>query len=238
MGEVLKKLFTAIDKLPLSVQIIALLFIAAAIVAYRMLKNKKVQALLMAKLQKQIHKLNKEDLIEHRLFSKQAVYENFIDTIRFESVNKTNVFRKILEIKLSNDVNTCIKFFERTDLEKISQTELCTEMIRLVNIMAKVHEEKTLDSLKSYYGHDIGQKLFDYVMDTPGGWRHKRIDRMNRVIYQIDVYLRTSAIFDNNVERMEFFFTEIHYALRIAILESEKMFTKLNGQFDKLVDNK
>ncbi|MDF1547096.1 MAG: hypothetical protein P1P88_04705 [Bacteroidales bacterium] len=235
MEKIFDKLMSMLDKMPVYMQLIGLLIISFMVMAYKIFSNEKVQKSIIARLQKKIGKLTESDLSLHRLFDRKEVYQAAINNIKFNSSNKSIVFRKILTSKLEVDIRMAREFLEKNDFSKIDKNTLCSMMITQVNCMVKTYEAKAMEELRMYFGNLIGQNLFDFVMNNPGGFREKRVDRLNRIIFQIDEYLRNSQIFDNNVERIEYFFTEIQYALRISILEAEKMFDKLNGEIDKIV---
>lgn len=126
-------------------------------------------------------------------------------------------------------------FIDEKEIGEMDKNMLCTKMICYVNQIINSYDNKATELLQLHFGKDKGGGLFDFVMNSPGGFHEKRADRINRIIYQIDECLRNSQIFDNNIERVEFFLTEILYSLRISILDAEKMFSDLNGEIDKIV---
>ncbi len=236
MDAIFNKFFDLIDNLPIAFQAVALLILSLMIISYQLFSNKKVQRSIVLKIQKKLGYLTKDDLKAHNLFSRKDVYQNFINSIYFKSDNKTRIFRKILSVKLANDLILCADFVENVPFLEMNKNKLCNLMISEVNNIVRVYESDVLESLQRCYDNEKGTQLFDLVMNSPGGFREKRVDRLNRIIFQVDEFLRESQIFDNNIERVEYYLTEILYALRTSIFEAEKMFTGLNGEIDAIID--
>ena len=235
MKDIFNKVMDIIDGFPPLLQLFALLVIVFLIPLYKIFSSKKMQTIILKRLQKKVGHLTENDLKLNKLFIKKESYKTIINNTRFDSPVKTKVFKIILHAKLDIDLKLSTEFIDNEHIEKIDQNLLCTGMISQVNKMVVEYERKVLDKLCITYGREKGDQLFDLVMNSPGGWRAKRIDRINRIIYQFDEYLRNSQIFDNNIERLEFFLSEIQYSLRISILEAEKLFKSLNGEFDSII---
>lgn len=235
---IFKKILSIIDKLPLPIQVFSLVMLGFVVLGYSLFKNEKVQKAIALKIQKKLNRITSDDLRSHKLFCRKGVYKNVIKNIKFESVNKTDVFQILLMSKLDNDIKLSTDFISDNKVFELSKFDLCAKMISQISKMVEEYEKDALGKLSIKYGAVKADKLFDVVMNSPGGFRESRADRLNRIITQIDEYLRTSQIFDGNKERVEYFFTEIHYALRMAIMEAEKTFSNLNGEIDKIIKAK
>lgn len=225
------------EKFPPGVQLAILLGLTLMFIVYKVFTSEKVQRALALKIQKRLGAIQDKDLPVHRIFTRREIYQNAINQIHFESINKTCIFKKILSQKLESDLAISLNFVKTEKLMELTKDELCTKLVLLTGQMVKAYEEKALDELKMTYDIGRGQKIFDCIMNSPGGFREKRVDRINRIIFQIDEYLRNSQIFDNNIERVEYFLTEVLYALRTSIFEAERTFENLNGEIDKIVAN-
>ncbi|MCP4255516.1 MAG: hypothetical protein GY775_19345 [Candidatus Scalindua sp.] len=238
MEKYIDKLLLWIEKLPPTFQVIAVILLIITILIYRALSNAKIQKTIVLKLQKKLGKLSSTDLETHRIFSREEVYGNIIDNIHYDSKIKTKVFKVILKNKLQTDIEKTSNFVGKKGVFELDVNTLCNNMISEMNNMVKTYEKKSLEDLKKMFGPRKANALFDFIMDSPGGFREKREERLTRLICKVDNYLRTSQIFDNNIERVEFFLSEMLYALRVAILEAEKVFGKLNGEIDKIANSK
>lgn len=238
MERIFDKFFNLIDRLPLPYQFGALILLFSLIFVYKFLSNKKVQKSIIMRFQKTLGNMTEKDLQFHKLFEKKVVYKNLINNVKFDSVAKTNIFNIILTSKLNTDVRISKEFISNKENYTIDKSILCKRMIELINTLVVDYELKSMDELSFAYGEEKAVKLFDTVMNSPGGFREKRADRINRLILKIDEYLRYSQIFDNNIERIEYYLTEIQYSLRSTILEAEKSFQDLNGEIDKIINLK
>lgn len=236
MEKIFDKLIEFIESLPPTLQVVSISVLAIIVMVYKLLTNSKIQQRLLLSLQKKLNKITSKELSSHRLFSRKSVYINTINNIKFSSKNKIEVFKIILKTKLDVDVEKTKAFIEDKKIYNLEINDLTDKMVCCINDMIQTYESESLDKLKILFGPDKAIKLFDTVMDSPGGFREKRCYRLNRLINQIDEYLRVSQVFDNNVERVEYFLTEVLYALRTSILEAEKVFYNLNGDIDKIVN--
>jgi len=232
MEKIFDKFIKLLDNLPVYAQILGLVLLFFLFLVVRLFSSEKMQQMLIARFQKKMGKLTESHLQLHRLFTKEEIYQGYINNIQFSSTNKTTIFRSILKVKLETDILMAREFINKHDFDKIDKDTLCGLMMSTINCMVKNYEAKVMQNLDERYGTVNGQCAFDVVMNSPGGWREKRVDRLNRIIFQIDNYLRNSQIFDNNIERVEYFLSEIQYALRMSILEAEKMFENFKVNLD------
>lgn len=235
MGKLIDRFIEVLDKLPVYAQVIGLFIVIVLIGLIRFLSNEKTKTLILNKLKRRVAKLTSKDLSMHRLFDKKEIYKSKIEQLKFSSPVKTEVFQIILTSKLETDIEMS-KEFIGIDVDKLSKTELCNMMISLTSTMISKYEEKAKIELINKYGGDLGHELFDYIMNQPDGFKAKRNQRLERIIYQIDEYLRYSKIFDTNIERIAHFLTEVLFSLRSAILDAEKMFSNMNGGIEKIIN--
>ena len=95
MEKLLDKFMSLLDRMPVYAQIIGLFVLSFLIAAYKIFSNEKIQRTIITRFQKKLGKLTEKQLHLHRLFDRQEVYKSLINNIRFNSHNKTIVFRKI-----------------------------------------------------------------------------------------------------------------------------------------------
>ena len=237
MEKIFEKFFVLIDKLPAPLQVVALLGMLVLVFVVMIVRSGRLKKFIVQKMMKKLGHISEKDLKVHSLFSRKEVYQNKIDNMRFNSCHKTKAFKIILTAKLNTDLKLAKEFISDVALFEMERGQLCSQMICFAKYIVESYEKEAKTKLALEFGKLAGEKLFDAIMNSPGGFREKRVDRLNRIISQIDEFLRHSQIFDNNIERIEYFLTEIQYALRVSILEAEKQFEKLNGEIDKIVKN-
>ncbi len=236
MEKIFEKFLGIIETLPLVYKMITLILLLVAFIAYKIFSSEKIQRLVILKIYKKIGKYAREDLLIHPFFTRKQRFLNTISLMKFESENKTEIFKMLFRIKLNIDNKLSISYVENIDFNGISKHILVASMMSLVSEFIESYEKDFLESLQKKYNNEKGLELFNFIMNHPTGFRQKRVDRINRIVYQIDVYIRNSQIFDNNIERVVHFFNELLYALRISIFQAEKDFKDMNGHIDEIIN--
>ena len=100
MEKIFDRIISWIDKLPVQMQILSLIVVTIFIIIYKIFSSDKMQRILILKMQSKLGKLTEKDLKAHNLFNRKEVYQNVIKNIKFESKNKTDIFKIILNLKL------------------------------------------------------------------------------------------------------------------------------------------
>lgn len=236
MDKVLNKLLENVEKLPIPWQFVFLFTITFFISIRKILSNKKVQTFIMERLNNRVKSLSKGDLNLHDIFTKKNVLRNHINHIRFKEKEKTKVFHIILNSRMDTILKQVNLYLNKDEIYESHPKKLSSYILDILTSTVKLYDTVILDNLSKEYGESTAKDIFDFVMNRDGGFREYRADKINHLIYQVETYLPTSQIFDNNLERVEYFLSELYYVLRVIIIQTEKDFRDFNGHILKIIE--
>jgi len=161
-------------------------------------------------------------------------YTNQIGKISFDCPHKTDAFRVLLHAKLESDMEQ-IKAWLATDFDKLTAFEVVEGMQVCIANLVDAGDAAILAAFREKYGKATGEKIFDFVMDSEGGFRAHRNDRINMLHMVSNVFIQHSPIHRNNNERVYTFINSLSIAIYIAVYKAQESFEAFNGQIAKLV---
>lgn len=210
---------------------IILFFIAAFIFLY--IQKKDFREGVSEMLSRIFNIIRNKQSLSHDFFYRKPFYMRQINRIEFEDVDKTELFRILLTLKVNAAIDITQKFIADNEqkLKKLDIYELAGMLIGNTEKIIETYEADTLAAYLKLHGEEKSKNLYKLIYDAFYDFHQPRVDMINEYISNVHHYDKE---YD---EIMHDYLSLLHIALSLAIGDTFRAFQKLNGQIAAIIHN-
>lgn len=187
--------------------------------SYRIYKSKELRDSLMTRFDSLIKSCNIK-FREHILFKSAGVYNNYIDSISFNSEIKNYIFKIILTEKKDTILSECEDFL---NTYKNKEGDIEDNMFNLVNTIVDKYECRIKTKLIKRFKAD-GDIIYKNVYYN----RFRQYHQKN-VLFIVTAIRSFTYSRLTKEQKIYMLLNLIYTALELAILDCERVFDEMNG---------
>lgn len=209
----------------------------AFIVVFLILKD-KVNKFVGGKVSVKVITKSSKDLLAHTMFIKEPKYKFLVMNSMFGDEHKNEIFRNILLMKIDSTLNHTKIFISEYDIENIGVRQLECFLYENTRRIVENYNNDIKKFLMNRYGSKTGGEVHEYVMNSsPSGFNTIHDSQIMSIDQLVGVMcVEDSAVFKNNVDRVEVYLHLLNSSLHVGLVDAENMFRDFNGTLSKIID--
>lgn len=235
----MQQLFTyfldLLKSLPIWMQLITIPIVVFTIILF---KSDKFRDAVFLGVKRLFYKLTQRNIKTSNLF---VLYKQYLSDInRYTFSKDTNtidkdkdfVFKTLLRLKVQIVVDKLKMFTSNRNIFSVSKYELFTMSFDLIYNMIECYEKAFKLEMIKRYGDAKGMKVYEFALSKFNEVHQPNIVGLDKRLINIS----NSNFLSNNRQRVSYLITEIHFALRMGLMDAEAAFNSINGTISKIVN--
>jgi hypothetical protein len=179
------------------------------------------------------------DLLLHSLFIKESKYRALIANSKFGTDFKDEVFRVLLDAKITSSITNTKQLLVEMDIEKMDVRELQSFLYENSRRISEDYNKAVREYLQAQFGVPKGNRVYEYLMNSaPAGFNTIHDPQILVLDQMVAEICRSVAIFRNNIDRFEGYLNVLNSLLYISMTDAENMFRFFNGHLEEILNDK
>lgn len=207
------------------------------IIVFLILKD-KFNKIIGGKVSVKVITKSAKDLLSHTMFIKEPKYKFLVMNSVFGDERKNEIFRNVLLNKINSTLVHTKTFISEYDIENIPVRQLECFLYENTRRIVENYNNDIKKFLMNRYSSKTGSRVFEYVMNSsPSGFNTIHDSQIMSIDQLVSIMcIEDSAVFKNNVDRVEVYLHLLNSSLHVGLIDAENMFRDFNGTLSAMID--